>query len=61
MAKQTNNHECDFCGKSKENVEKLIVGENSAICNDCVDLCVSILDDEKIKRFPADKKTLNTV
>ena len=61
VAKQTNNHECDFCGKSKENVEKLIVGENSAICNDCVDLCVSILDDEKIKRFPADRKTLNPV
>jgi len=61
VAKQTNNHECDFCGKSKENVEKLIVGENSAICNDCVDLCVNILDDEKVKRFPADKKTLNPV
>ncbi len=58
MAKEINHH-CDFCGKSKEHVEKLIVGEHSAICNDCVDLCVSILDDEKVKRFPADKKTLN--
>lgn len=58
MAKEIN-HTCDFCGKSKENVEKLIVGEHSAICNDCVDLCVSILDDEKIKTFPSDKKTLN--
>lgn len=58
MAKETNHH-CDFCGKSKENVEKLIVGEHSAICNDCVDLCISILDDEKIKTFPTDRKTLN--
>lgn len=58
MAKEINHH-CDFCGKSKEHVEKLIVGEHSAICNDCVDLCVSILDDEKVKRFPADKRTLN--
>lgn len=60
MAKQLN-HVCDFCGKSKENVEKLIVGENSAICNDCVDLCVNILDDEKVKNFPVDKKILNPV
>jgi ATP-dependent Clp protease ATP-binding subunit ClpX len=58
LAKEINHH-CDFCGKSKEQVEKLIVGEHSAICNDCVDLCVSILDDEKLKTFPADKKILN--
>lgn len=58
MPKDTN-HKCDFCGKSKENVEKLIVGEHSAICNDCIDLCVSILNDEKVKNFPSEKKTLN--
>lgn len=50
---------CDFCGKSKEEVTKLIVGENVGICDDCVDLCVSILQDEKIKNFPVDKKSLN--
>lgn len=53
------NHHCDFCGKSKEDVEKLIVGEHSAICNDCVDLCVSILDDEKAKTYPNDTKVIN--
>ena len=58
MAKAIN-HSCDFCGKSKEDVEKLIVGENSAICNDCIDLCVDILKDEKIKTFPVDRKLLN--
>ena len=52
-------HACDFCGKSKEEVEKLIVGENSSICNDCVELCVDILKDEKIKNFPLETKTLN--
>lgn len=55
------NHSCDFCGKSKEQVEKLIVSEHSAICNDCVTLCVDILKDEKVKNFPADKKILNPV
>ena len=56
-------HNCDFCGKSKQDVEKLIVSENSAICNDCVDLCVDILKDEKIKKFPNDdnKKIYNPV
>lgn len=50
---------CDFCNKSKEDVEKLIVGDHSAICNDCVSLCVNILDDEKIKNFPSEKSTIN--
>jgi ATP-dependent Clp protease ATP-binding subunit ClpX len=50
---------CDFCGKKKEDVEKLIVGEQSAICNDCVSLCVDILNDEKIKDFPVDRRVLN--
>jgi ATP-dependent Clp protease ATP-binding subunit ClpX len=47
---KNNNHCCDFCGKSKEDVEKLIVGEHAAICNDCITLCVDILDDEKFKK-----------
>jgi ATP-dependent Clp protease ATP-binding subunit ClpX len=48
-------HHCDFCGKSKQDVEKLIVSDQSAICNDCVELCVDILKDEKIKKFPFDE------
>ena len=56
---KTVKHSCDFCGKSKEEVEKLIVGENSSICNDCVELCVDILKDEKVKNFPSENKTLN--
>lgn len=59
MATKQINHSCDFCGKGKEDVEKLIVGEHAAICNDCVDLCVGILVDEKIKNFPIDNRTLN--
>ena len=59
MTKQDKHHSCDFCGKSKEDVEKLIVGENAAICNDCIDLCVDILVDEKVKKFPGDKNFLN--
>jgi ATP-dependent Clp protease ATP-binding subunit ClpX len=53
------NHSCDFCGKGKEDVEKLIVGEHAAICNDCIDLCVGILVDEKVKNFPLNWQSLN--
>jgi ATP-dependent Clp protease ATP-binding subunit ClpX len=49
MSKIEHDHSCDFCGKSKEDVEKLIVGEHAAICNECVDLCVDILKDKKEK------------
>lgn len=38
--------ECSFCGKHKNIVTKLIVGDGSAICNDCVSMCVDLLKDE---------------
>jgi len=41
---------CSFCSKSKDQVLKLIVGENSAICNECVNLCSGLLIDTKKTR-----------
>jgi len=38
-------YNCSFCGKHKDTVTKLIVGENVAICNECVDLCQNLLID----------------
>ena len=37
---------CSFCDKHKDDVIKLIVGHNVAICNECVDLCSSLLKDK---------------
>ena len=37
---------CSFCGKHKDVVAKLIVGEQVAICNECVELCETLLHDE---------------
>lgn len=37
---------CSFCGKHKDTVAKLIVGEEVSICNECVDLCQTLLKDE---------------
>jgi ATP-dependent Clp protease ATP-binding subunit ClpX len=37
---------CNFCGKHKDAVAKLIVANSVAICNECVDLCQTLLVDE---------------
>jgi ATP-dependent Clp protease ATP-binding subunit ClpX len=34
---------CSFCGKHKDAVAKLIVGDSVSICNECVDLCQDLL------------------
>ncbi len=41
------NLKCDFCGKSRHEVEKLVVGANVGICSDCIMLVRDILDSEK--------------
>ncbi len=38
---------CSFCGKTQNQVRRLIAGPNVYICNECVDLCVDILEKEK--------------
>lgn len=52
---------CDFCGKSKEDVEKLVVGSNGAICNECVTLCDKILKEQKGKIENQDNTRFNPV
>jgi ATP-dependent Clp protease ATP-binding subunit ClpX len=38
---------CSFCGKHKDAVRKLIVGDHVGICNECVTLCQSLLTTEQ--------------
>ena len=38
---------CSFCGKSQHEVKKLIAGPTVFICDECVDLCVDIIKEEK--------------
>ena len=38
---------CSFCGKSQHEVLKLIAGPKVCICDECVDLCVEIIKEEK--------------
>ena len=37
---------CSFCGKSQENVKKIVAGPGVYICDECVDLCASIIEAE---------------
>ena len=37
---------CSFCGKSQKQVKKLIAGPGVYICDECVDLCNEIIDEE---------------
>ena len=47
MSNQTSSLCCSFCGKSQHEVKKLIVGPKVFICNECIDLCSSIVSSDK--------------
>lgn len=38
---------CNFCGKGQKEVKKLIAGPGVYICDECIDLCNDIIDEEK--------------
>ena len=40
------NVRCSFCGKHQDQVQRLIAGPGAYICNECVQLCMGILEDE---------------
>ncbi|MBA3856777.1 MAG: ATP-dependent Clp protease ATP-binding subunit ClpX [Cyanobacteria bacterium PR.3.49] len=53
MPKQSDNRlKCSFCGKSQDQVKKLIAGPGVYICDECVDLCNEILDEELFDGAP---------
>ena len=46
------NMTCSFCGKSQDDVERMIIGPGVNICNECISLCSSLLEEEN----PADPR-----
>lgn len=58
---------CSFCNKSRKDVTKMIVGAaKTSICNECVKLCVEILEEDVVKSrkeklYAGDKDILNPV
>lgn len=48
MSKKQNNGEpvCSFCGKTSSEVRKIIVGPNVYICNECVEACMNLIEED---------------
>ncbi len=49
MAKYTddkNQLKCSFCGKTQEQVKKLVAGPGVYICDECIELCNEIIEEE---------------
>src|SRR5438270_9340048 len=43
-------YRCSFCGKSQEQVHRLIAGPGGVyICDECIDLCTEIVDEESFR------------
>ena len=53
MTDKTNSKDalkCSFCGKSQKQVIKLIAGPGVYICDECIELCVEIVEEEKVEQ-----------
>jgi ATP-dependent Clp protease ATP-binding subunit ClpX len=49
---------CSFCGKSQHEVKKLIAGPSVYICNECIDICNEIINDDEQTETIASRNTL---
>ncbi len=63
---EAENLKCSFCGKSQRQVRKLIAGPGVYICDECIDLCNEILEEEleaeaeiKFEELPKPKEIYN--
>ena len=43
---ETKQLKCSFCGKGQEQVRRLIAGPNAYICDECIELCSEIIEEE---------------
>lgn len=57
-SRKSNFLKCSFCGKSQNQVKKLIAGPGVYICNECIDLCNEIIDEELKEEKDVDFKDL---
>jgi len=56
VAKTSNQIVCNFCSRARAEVTKLIVANDVGICDECIDLCSSILNKEKNEDLKKEKK-----
>ena len=51
---------CSFCGKPQDQVRRLIAGPNVYICNECIELCQEIIEEEFLDNYDYEMKELPT-
>ncbi|MQS74903.1 ATP-dependent Clp protease ATP-binding subunit ClpX [Companilactobacillus halodurans] len=51
---------CSFCGKTQDQVKKIVAGPGVYICNECIDLCKEIIDEELNEDTPLDLDNIPT-
>ena len=49
---------CSFCGKSQNDVKKLIAGPGVYVCNECIDICNEIINDDEQQETSAQRTAL---
>ena len=49
---------CSFCGKSQHEVRKLIAGPTVYICNECVEVCLDIIAEDRVHEAKARQQVL---
>jgi ATP-dependent Clp protease ATP-binding subunit ClpX len=49
---------CSFCNKSQREVRKLIAGPNVYICDECVDICLDIISEDRVREARETRKAL---
>ena len=60
MAKKTtSNVKCSFCGKMQDEVERIVAGPGVYICNECIDVCSNIVENDAYEDEDDEKYTIN--
>ena len=49
---------CSFCGKSQNDVKKLIAGPGVYVCNECIDICNEIINDDEQQETTSSRTSL---
>jgi hypothetical protein len=47
---------CSFCGKTQHEVNKLVAGPHVFICDECIDLCSDIIDEQLLRLIEGDEQ-----
>ena len=55
MANDKKDVRCSFCGRTQDEVKRLIAGPNAYICNECVGICAELIEEEQGSQEAAER------